>query len=157
FETSAQGQWQLAVMPRDGSLQQIVANARHRNLRIGFLILLLLAASVVMVFILIRRMHLLAKQQMEFVAGVSHDVRTPVAVLCSASENLADGLVQTREEMLQYGEMIRSESYQLGELVEQVLEFAGSQSLRNPYRFSPVPVAEVIESSLTSYATHFAD
>ncbi len=156
-ETSAQGQWQLAVMPRDGSLQQIVASARRRNLRIGFLILLLLAASVVMIFRLIRRMHLLAKQQMEFVAGVSHDLRTPVAVLCSASENLADGMVQTREEMLQYGEMIRSESYQLAELVEQVLEFAGTQSLLNPYRFSPIPVAEVIESSLTSYASHFAD
>jgi len=156
-ETSAQGQWQLAVMPRDGSLQQVVANARRRNLGIGFLILLLLAASVVMIFMLIRRMHLLAKQQMEFVAGVSHDLRTPVAVLCSASENLADGMVQTREEMLQYGEMIRSESYQLAELVEQVLEFAGAQSLRDPYRFSPVPVAEVIESALTSYASHFAD
>ena len=156
-ETSAQGQWQLAVMPRDGSLQQIVAHARRRNLRIGFLILLLLAASVVMIFLLIRRMHLLTKQQMEFVAGVSHDLRTPVAVLCSASENLADGMVQTREEMLQYGEMIRSESYQLAELVEQVLEFAGAQSPGAPYRFSPVPVAEVIESSLTSYASHFAD
>lgn len=156
-ETSAEGQWQLAVMPRDGSLQQIVANTRRRNLRIGFLILLLLAASVVMIFMLIRRMHLLAKQQMEFVAGVSHDLRTPVAVLCSASENLADGMVATRDEMLQYGEMIRSESYQLAELVEQVLEFAGTQSLRNPYQLSPVPVEEVIESSLTSYARHFAD
>jgi two-component system, OmpR family, sensor histidine kinase SenX3 len=156
-ETSAEGQWQLAVMPRDGSLQQIVANTRRRNLRIGFLILLLLAASVVMIFILIRRMHLLAKQQMEFVAGVSHDLRTPVAVLCSASENLADGMIATRDEMLQYGEMIRSESYQLAELVEHVLEFAGTQSLRNPYRLSPVPVEEVIESSLTSYAPHFAD
>jgi signal transduction histidine kinase len=156
-ETSAQGQWQLAVMHRDGSLQQVVANARRRNLRIGFLILLLLAASVVMIFMLIRRMHLLAKQQMEFVAGVSHDLRTPVAVLCSASENLADGMVETREEMLQYGEMIRSESYQLAELVEQVLEFAGTQSSRAPYRLSPVPVAEVIESSLTSYAPQFAD
>jgi len=147
----------LAVMPREGSLQKVVANARRRNLGVGFLILLLLGASVVLIFMLIRRMHLLAKQQMEFVAGVSHDLRTPVAVLCSASENLADGMVQTREEMSQYGEMIRSESYQLAELVEQVLEFAGAQSMRNPYRFSPVPVAEVIESSLTCYAPHFAD
>lgn len=156
LQTSQEGQWQLALIHRAGSLQQAVADVRRRNLMIGFGVLTLLSASIVLIFMLIRRMHLLAKQQMEFVAGVSHELRTPVAVLCSASENLADGMIQSREEVLQYAEMIKSESYQLAELVEQVLEFAGTQSLRNPYQLSPVQVTEVIESTLALSAHQLA-
>ncbi|MBO0862457.1 MAG: HAMP domain-containing histidine kinase [Chloracidobacterium sp.] len=152
LETGQEGQWRLALIHRAGSLQNAVADVRRRNLMISFGVLALLFMSVVMIFILIRRLQRLAEQQMEFVAGVSHELRTPVAVLCSASENLADGMIQNHEEVLQYGEMIRSESYQLAELVEQALEFAETQSLRNPYHLSPVPVADVIDSSLASIA-----
>jgi two-component system, OmpR family, sensor histidine kinase SenX3 len=156
LETNQEGQWQLVLVRQVRAPQQCIADVRLRNLIIGFGVLALLSASIVMIFFLLRRMHLLAKQQMEFVAGVSHELRTPVAVLCSASENLAEGMIRDREDILQYAEMIRSESYQLAELVEQVLEFAGTQSLRNPYQFSSVSVTEMIESALALYAPHFA-
>jgi two-component system, OmpR family, sensor histidine kinase SenX3 len=155
FLDNQEGQWQLALIRRVKAPQHVIADVRRRNLVIGFGVLALLSASIIMIFILLRRMHLLARQQMEFVAGVSHELRTPVAVLCSASENLADGMIRDREDILQYAEMIRSESYQLAELVEQVLEFAGTQSLRNPYQLSPISVTEVIESALALYASHF--
>ncbi|MBO0720514.1 MAG: hypothetical protein J2P41_06820 [Blastocatellia bacterium] len=156
LENSEQGEWRMAIVNRAGPLQDAVAAARRRNLIVIFGVLAMLLVSIGMIFLLIRRLHMLAKQQMEFVAGVSHELRTPVAVLCSASENLADGMIQTSEEVLQYGEMIKTESYQLGELVEQVLEFAETQSLRNPYTLTPVSVAAVIECSLASIADEIA-
>lgn len=154
FKTSVEGQWELTLTHRAGSLQKVVADIRRRNLLIGFGVLVLLSASLVMIFMLSRRMHRLAKQQMEFVAGVSHELRTPVAVLCSASENLADGLIHSREEVIQYSEMIRNESYRLADLVEHVLEFAGTQSMGHLYQLSPVTVEEVIESTLALSAHH---
>src|SRR5262249_38693671 len=76
--------WRLIIKHRAGSLDAAVTNVRRRNLFISFGILLLLAASMVMIFISTRRAQRLAKQQMEFVAGVSHELRTPLAVICSA-------------------------------------------------------------------------
>src|SRR6185436_11098992 len=96
------------------------------------------------------RMQRLTLQQMEFVAGVSHDLRTPVAILCSASENLADGTIRGQEQVIQYGEMLKNESYQLAEMVEQVLEFAGATSPQKAFKLYPVVVPNVVERALAA-------
>ena len=50
-----------------------------------------------------RRAHRLAEQQMEFVAGVTHELRTPVAVIRSAAENLSHGVVGNADRVKRYG------------------------------------------------------
>ena len=76
-----------------GSLETAVASVRRRNLGISFGMLLLLSVSVGLLAPASRRAHRLAEQQMEFVAGVTHELRTPVAVIRSAAENLSHGVV----------------------------------------------------------------
>ena len=58
---------------------------------------------------------------MEFVAGISHELRTPVAVIKSAAENLSQGVVGNVNRVKRYGNMIESESRRLGGMVERVL------------------------------------
>ena len=89
------GRWQLLIKHQAGSLAAAVSSARHRNLAISFGILLLLGAGIVMTAISTRRAERLARQQINFVAGVTHELRTPLAVICSAGENLAHGIVES--------------------------------------------------------------
>jgi len=103
------GVWEVGVTHRAGSLEQVVAHTRHRNLVISFGTLLLLGASAAMVALSSQGARRLAAQHVEFVAGVSHELRTPVAVVCSAGENLADGLVRDPAEVRVYGATIRDE------------------------------------------------
>jgi signal transduction histidine kinase len=88
---------------------------------------------------------------MEFVSAVSHEFRTPLAVICSAGENLADGIVDAPQQVAKYGALVRNEGRRLTEMVEQVLEFAGARSGRRPYQLRPVEIESVIEDALTSY------
>src|SRR5262245_58978028 len=145
-----EGAWQLVVKHRAGSLEAAVTNARHRNLAISFGILLLLGASVGFIVLSSRRAQRLATQQMEFVAGVSHELRTPLAVICSAAENLADGLIDNRDQIRRYGGLIRDEGRRLTGMVEQVLEFAGAQSGRKGYELRPTELGQVIEDAITA-------
>lgn len=146
-ETRA-GNWQLVVTHAAGSLDAAVGQARRRSLLVSFGILLLLAASVALIFVSTDRAQRLARRQVEFVAGVTHELRTPLAVICSAGENLADGLVDDRRQVRRYGEVIHSEGRRLAEMVEQVLEFAGAQSGRRELTREPVAVADVIDAAL---------
>jgi signal transduction histidine kinase len=75
-----------------------------------------------------RRAERLARQQMEFVAGISHELRTPVAVIRSAAENLSQGVVASGDRVKRYGEMIETEARRLGDMVERVLLYAGIES-----------------------------
>lgn len=117
--------WQLHAKPRQGSFDTIVTTLRRRHLAVSFGVLLILAVASALIIVYTSRMRRLADQQMAFVAGVSHDLRTPIAVMHAAGENLQDGLVTDAEETKDYGELIVEESRRLLNTVEQVLAYAG--------------------------------
>ena len=79
---------------------------------------------------------------------MSHELRTPLTVICSAGENLADGVVEDRDTVREYGRVVRDEGRRLAEMVEQVLDFAGTYSGRRNYRFEDVDVGTLVEESL---------
>ena len=142
--------WQLVATHAAGSLDAAVVQVRRRSLLVSFGILLLLAGSVALVFVSTHRAQRLARRQVEFVAGVTHELRTPLAVICSAGENLADGVIDDRRQVRRYGEVIHREGRRLSEMVEQVLEFAGAQSGRRELELAPVEVATLIDNALAS-------
>src|SRR5262249_26049627 len=74
------GRWRLVATHRAGSIDDVVAAARERNLAVSFGVLALLGASTALVVLTAQRARRLGERQMEFVAGVSHELRTPVAV-----------------------------------------------------------------------------
>ncbi len=142
--------WKVVVTHRSGSLEAAVAEARTRNLALGFGILLLLVGSVAALAVASRRAQRLARQQVEFVAGVSHELRTPLAVICSAAENLSHGIVTSEAQVRRYGSLIEGEGRRLAELVEQVLEYAGAHSDRVRYAMRPLDVAPLVDEALAA-------
>jgi signal transduction histidine kinase len=140
--------WRLLVRGRGVPLADVVAAARRRNLAVSFAVLALLVGSFVLLAVLARRAELLRVQQLEFVAGITHELNTPLAALTSAGQNLADGIVAEREQVARYGAMIVKESRRLADTVAQVLDFAGMQSRGGPARVAPVDVRAVVEDAV---------
>lgn len=145
--------WKLIVRHRSGSVEAAVFGLRRRNLAVSLGVLLLLAISVALIIVSAQRAQRLARLQMDFVAGVSHELHTPLAVICSAAENLADGVVEAKQQVKNYGALIREEGRRLAEMVEQVLVFAAQQGGRQEYQRQPLQMAEVIEAALESVRT----
>jgi signal transduction histidine kinase len=142
--------WEMEIQHRAGSLEAALTEARNRNLAISFSILLLLAGSVFSIVISTRRAHRLAQQQIEFVAAVTHELRTPLAVIHSAGQNLADGVIKGGEQTARYGALISKESRRLAGMIEQVLEFASEPSRREPLELKPQSVADLIDNALAA-------
>lgn len=146
-EMPERGRWRITVRHRSGSLETAVTRVRRRNLLIGFAVLSLLALSLVMIVISTDRAQELARQKMEFVAGVSHELKTPLSVIRSAGENLADGKVEDPEQIKRYGALVADEGRHLSNLVEQVLQFAGVQAVGSPGR-DTVSVSDIVDRAL---------
>jgi len=140
--------WRLLVRGRGVPLADVVATARRRNLAVSFAILALLLGSFALLAVLARRAERLRVQQLEFVAGITHELNTPLAALTSAGQNLADGIVHDGDQTKRYGAMIVKESRRLSDTVAQVLDFAGMQSRRVPARVAPVDVRAVVEDAV---------
>jgi signal transduction histidine kinase len=144
------GRWRLLVQHQSGSLEAAVGEVRRRNLAISFGVLLLLSFSVAMLTLASRRAERLAKQQMEFVAGISHELRTPVAVIKSAAENLSQGVVGSVDRVKRYGNMIEGEARRLAEMVERVLQYAAIESGMGMGSRTALAPQDIIQGALDS-------
>ncbi len=142
------GAWTLLVQHSSGSLDAFQTNTLRRNLAIGFGILFLLAAAIAAIVFSAQRVRLLAQRQVDFVSSVSHEFRTPLAVIYSASENLADGVAKEDGQVARYGNLIKGEGRKLSAMVEQILDFAGANSGRKKYNFAETQVGSIVENAL---------
>jgi signal transduction histidine kinase len=144
------------VRHREGSIDAAVKSQQRRNTALSASILGVLGLSAGLVFFSARRLQKAAAQQVEFVAAVSHELRTPLAVIRSAADNLADGVVQDKDQAKRYGSLIRDESVRLTDMVEHVLEFAGADSPARAAR-GPVDVAEAARAAVSGMAALAAE
>jgi len=142
------GEWRLMAKRRDGSLEHAVLAVRHRNLVVSLGILALLAATTGILVVATQRAQRLARLQIELVAGVTHELHTPLTAIRSAGQNLADGVVAEPGQVRRYGALIEGEGRRLSDLVGQALEFAGIQSGRRVYHPRPVEVEEIVDGAL---------
>jgi signal transduction histidine kinase len=148
--------WTLQLRHREGSIDAAVRSQQRRNTALSASILGVLGLSAGLVFFSARRLRAIATQQVEFVASVSHELRTPLAVIRSAADNLADGVVQDKEQTKRYGSLIRDESVRLADMVEHVLEFAGADSPGRSER-GPMDAAEAVRAAVKSMESLAAD
>ncbi|MFJ8688423.1 sensor histidine kinase [Micromonospora wenchangensis] len=109
--------------------------------------------------------HRLARVRRDFVANVSHELKTPIGALQLLAEALvdatepADGAPDLSEDMLaarRFAERIQHESTRLGRLVQELLELTRLQGAEPQPAPEPVAVdwviAEVLDRTRTSAA-----
>jgi signal transduction histidine kinase len=129
---------------RSGSLEAAVTKLRRGNLLLSFAMMALVAGDLGVLALLARRAHRLGEAKLEFAAAVSHELRTPLAAICSTADNLAAGVAHEPLRVQQYGAAILNQGKQLGEMVEQILAFAGGQYGNRHYEMEILELGAVV-------------
>jgi len=78
-----------------------------------------------------RRSAELAEMQTDFVAHVSHQLKTPLSLLSTATETLQLDRIRSPEKLSEYLDTIRAEANRLSVLVQRVLEYSRLQQDRS--------------------------
>jgi signal transduction histidine kinase len=140
--------WKLNVQHQAGSIAAFVSGEQNKRLLFGVGVYLLVIGAILAIVISALRSQRYAQRQIDFVSSVSHEFRTPLAVIYSAGENLADGVTQDREQTTRYGQLIKAEGKKLSSMVEQILEFAGARSGKRSYKFAETDPLNVVGDAL---------
>jgi signal transduction histidine kinase len=93
----------------------------------------------------------LAQAKSNFVANVSHELKTPLSLLSLFSEILELGRVKNEEKRTEYYRILRHESLRLNKVIDNILDFSKIEAGRKTYDFAEGDMAEVIENVLSSY------
>lgn len=87
----------------------------------------------------------------EFVANVSHELKTPLALVRMFAEMLQSGRVASEEKRAEYLDIIVRESERLSGLIENVLDFARVERGRASYDFAEGDVNEIVKRAVNVY------
>jgi signal transduction histidine kinase len=98
-----------------------------------------------------RRSANLAKMQADFVAHVTHQLKTPLSLLSAATETLQMDRVRSPERFAEYLRTIRAETMRLSQLVQRVLEFSRVQQ-RHHYEFEHVDIAALVQETVDAFS-----
>ena len=97
----------------------------------------------------------LEKMRKEFVANISHELRTPVTVLRGSLEALRDNVVTEPADVARYHDTMYDETLFLQRLINDLLELSRLQNTDFPIEKKPLNFCEVVRNAVRS-AKHLA-
>lgn len=144
--------WQLSVAPQ--AAPEIEARARRRRLLDGVLVALslgVLVAGVAFLAYSARNEQRLNRLKSDFIATVSHELKTPLSIIRMFGEMLASGRVTDESKRRQYLDIIVRESERLTGLIENVLDFAKVERGKAAYEFHRANLGEVVARGIEMF------
>jgi signal transduction histidine kinase len=144
--------WRLALYQPAG-LSPRAAIDRQVTLFTGAfgLLLVVIATGLVATYRLVRRETETARLKAEFVANVSHDLKTPLSLIRVFGETLEMGRVTDEATRHEYYRVITRESERLSRLIENVLDFSRIEGGRRTYDLVPVSVEPLVRDTVESF------
>ena len=147
--------WRVRTGFGDQSIPAIVA-ARERPQRVMMAILaIVMALGVFLVARALAREVRLAELKSNFVSSVSHDLKTPLALIQLFAETLELGRLKNTDRATEYYRIINSEARKLTRLINNLLDFSKIEAGLRLYRRKPSDLTEVTEHVLESLQSQF--
>ncbi|MGE0479450.1 MAG: sensor histidine kinase [Phycisphaerae bacterium] len=107
-------------------------------------------------FRVMQRQRELVRLQRRFVADVSHELKTPLALIRLLSETLQTGRIREIERVNQYLATITRESERLTGLLDSILDFSKMDSGRKQYQFAQCEPGAVARQAWALFEPQFA-
>jgi len=96
-----------------------------------------------------------AEMKSTFVSSVSHDLKTPLALIQLFAETLELGRVKNTERMHEYYRIINSEARKLTRLINNLLDFSKIEAGLRRYKREPVNLTDLTTRVLESLESQF--
>lgn len=94
--------------------------------------------------------------QRRFVADVSHELKTPLALIRLLAETLASGRLREQTRVDHYLSTITRESERLSALIDNILDFSNMEAGRKRYEFGPCSVNLVVQQAWALFEPQFS-
>jgi signal transduction histidine kinase len=147
--------WQVALFDGTGkSIEQLTRNERVLYLILFTGIIFIMLIGIVFMVRAVIHESEVSRMKSEFVSNVSHELKTPLALIRMFGETLDEGIVTDEKKRREFYSIIRKESERLSHLINNVLDFSRMDTGAKEYYFEETDLVKVIKSSLEAYKFH---
>jgi len=148
--------WSVGLFDRGGrSIDALVGRERWigGTLIVGTIVVLIVGVAVTMRAS--TRAAELAHLKTEFVSNVSHELKTPLALIRMFGETLESGIVSDEAKRQEFYAIIRRESDRLTHLIDNVLDVARIDAGTKQYTFAESDVVALVGEAIEAYRPLF--
>jgi signal transduction histidine kinase len=150
--------WRLAVFQGPADAPRAAVRRQVTLFMTAFVALLgVIVVGVVVTGRLIRSQTEMARLKSDFVANVSHDLKTPLSVIRMYGETLEMGRVPDEARRREYYRVITREAERLTRLIDNVLDFSRIEGGRRRYDIAPTAVEPLVRQTLEAFAHPLAE
>ena len=151
-------EWKVALFDPDGkSIEQLTGKEKQLYLALFIgIIVVMLVGIILMVYAVIHESEI-SRLKSEFVSNVSHELKTPLALIRMFGETLDSGIVTDEKKRRKFYSIIRKESERLTHLINNVLDFSRMDAGVKEYNLHEADLVEAIRNSLEAYKFHISD
>jgi two-component system, OmpR family, phosphate regulon sensor histidine kinase PhoR len=144
--------WTLRAGFPSGSMDRFDNVQFARGISITLVVAALLLAAIVVLGTTTARATELSRSKSEFVASVSHELKTPLSVIRGFVETLRLDRVSTETQRNEYFQIIETETLRLSNVIDQILESSKIEAGLKRYEPDTVDLAAVIDDTLAHFS-----
>jgi two-component system phosphate regulon sensor histidine kinase PhoR len=141
--------WRIQLVPKNvEELQAQAATERWLGLLLIPVSTLIIAVGLAVVWLTVISEGRTSRLKSDFIANVSHELKTPLSLIRMFGELLATGKHKGESSSREYGEIITREAERLSHLIDNVLDFARLERGKASYDFAEGSLVDVVERAL---------
>ncbi len=144
----------LLVKLKDKSIEQISREFWIQNLVLVLGLAVVMFGGLLFTWRSVNREMELARLKSDFVSNVSHELKTPLALIRMFAETLELGRVRSTDKAQEYYTVMRRESERLTGLINNLLDFSRIEAGAKQYKFEPTSLPDLVETTLENYRYH---
>lgn len=143
--------WRVRTAFDAGDIAAIVRQQTNPQRLLWFIVALVAVTGVALSARAEVREVRLAELKSDFVASVSHDLKTPLAKIQLFADTLKSGRARSPEKLQEYAEIISNQAHKLSLQIARILDFGRMESSRSLYEMEEIDIRAVLTSALASF------
>jgi two-component system phosphate regulon sensor histidine kinase PhoR len=149
--------WMVAASAADDPTFVLAARGARRSLNVVGAGVVLLALSLFATARAARASAAVAAVRADFVATVTHELKTPLATIRAVGETLIRGRVKTDPDLSRYAHLLVREERRLTRLVNNLLAYSRVTDVTEVYSFEPLDPAALISEATQAFRRQLTD
>lgn len=131
-----------------------IQSAERTQLILGLILVIVAAGGAFMLVRSVKRQTELAEMKVQLLSRVTHELKTPLAVIKMYGETLELGRTKDESQIRRFAGIISNESDRLANMVERILDFSKMEAGTFTYEKSEIDLGKLVESVQDEYAAH---
>ena len=150
--TDLSREWTLRVMPSRDNTLLAARNGTRRTFTLIVVAALVSNISLLLTVRAARASANLAAMKTDFVSAVTHELKTPVALIQLVGDTLAAGRYASARVVHEYAQLLSQEALRLGHAIDNLLTYAKYSDARSTSPNRRIDLKSVLDSALERYA-----